>query len=382
MHCPKCRHEQKNSVECEECGLIFEKYRKVQDRKKKEKALSAERAEGTENDKKSVTGLNVFQVIFLVIVVAASTYYFTGYRQQEKVNQIGDIPPVNSKVPVVEQQEPPEAVTQSQVSPKPVMNRQSAIERARNATVSIETPWGTGSGFFVNKNYIVTNRHVVEFDEKKLADFKSSIETSRRMIELEQKKISDMKRTFRQMRKGPSRSQLGIIIASREEELKRVLPQLEEGERRLAELDRKVRPSDIKIVLNDGSEHFANYLLVSETSDLALMSLYAGDSTYIERPPKHTLLQQGDKVYTIGSPVGLRNTVTAGIFSGYRQQGSDGQVYLQTDAAINPGNSGGPLIDELGFARGVNTMILRNTEGIGFAIPIANVFEDFGSALY
>lgn len=382
MHCPKCRHEQKKSVECEECGLIFEKYRKVQDRKKKEKALSAERAEGTENDKKSVTGLNVFQVIILVIVVAASTYYFTGYRQQEKVNQIGDIPPVNSKVPVVAQQKPQKAVTQSQVSPKPAMNRQSAIERARNATVSIETPWGTGSGFFINKNYIVTNRHVVEFDEKKLADFKRSIETSRRLIKLEQQKISEMKRTFRQMRKGPSRSQLGIIISSREEELKRVLPQLEEGERRLAKLDRKVRPSDIKIVLNDGSEHFANYLLVSETSDLALMSLYAGDWTYIERPPRNAVLQQGDKVYTIGSPVGLRNTVTAGIFSGYRQQVADGQLYLQTDAAINPGNSGGPLIDELGFARGVNTMILRNTEGIGFAIPIAKVFEEFGSALY
>ncbi|MCP4337921.1 MAG: trypsin-like serine protease [Desulfobulbaceae bacterium] len=382
MHCPKCSHEQKNSMECEACGLIFEKFRKVQDRKKKEKVLRAERAESAENVEKSGTGLKVFQAIILVIVVAASTYYFTGYRQQEKVNQIADIPPVNSQVPVVEQQEPPEEVAQSQVSPQPVMNRQNAIERARNATVSIETPWGTGSGFFVNKNYIVTNRHVVEFDEKKLADFKRSIETSRRMIELEQQKISEMKRTFRQMRKGPSRSQLGIIIASREEELKRVLPQLEEGERRLAKLDRKVRPSDIKIVLNDGSEHFANYLLVSETSDLALMSLYAGDWKYIERPPKHTAMQQGDKVYTIGSPVGLRNTVTAGIFSGYRQQEADGQVYLQTDAAINPGNSGGPLIDELGFARGVNTMILRNTEGIGFAIPIAKVFEEFSSALY
>jgi serine protease Do len=382
MHCPKCRHEQKNSVECEECGLIFEKYRKVQDRKKKEKALRAERAERAENVEKSGTGLKVFQVIILVIVVAASTYYFTGYRQQEKVNQIADILPVNSKVPVAEQQEPPKAVTQSQVSPKPAMNRQNAIARARNATVSIETPWGTGSGFFVNKNYIVTNRHVVEFDEKKLVEFKRSIETTRRMIALEQQKISEMKRAFRQMRKGPSRSQLRIIISSREEELNRVLPKLEEGERRLAELERKVRPSDIKIVLKDGSEYFANYLLVSETCDLALMSLYAGDWTYIERPPKNTVLQLGDKVYTIGSPVGLRDTVTAGIFSGYRQQGPDGQVYLQTDAAINPGNSGGPLIDEFGFARGVNTMILRNTEGIGFAIPIGKVFEEFGSTLY
>jgi S1-C subfamily serine protease len=78
----------------------------------------------------------------------------------------------------------------------------------------------------------------------------------------------------------------------------------------------------------------------------------------------------------------LRFTVTAGIFSGYRQQESDGQIYLQTDAAINPGNSGGPLIDEHGYARGVNTMILRDTQGIGFAIPIEKVFEEFSSTLY
>jgi S1-C subfamily serine protease len=57
-------------------------------------------------------------------------------------------------------------------------------------------------------------------------------------------------------------------------------------------------------------------------------------------------------------------------------------VYLQTDAAINPGNSGGPLIDEAGYARGVTTMILNNTEGIGFAIPIEQVFEEFRSTLY
>jgi len=121
---------------------------------------------------------------------------------------------------------------------------------------------------------------------------------------------------------------------------------------------------------------------VSETSDLALMSLFSGDWSYIERPPKMMAMHQGDKVYTIGSPVGLRHTVTAGIFSGYRQQETNGQVYLQTDAAINPGNSGGPLIDENGYARGVNTMILRDTEGIGFAIPIETVFEEFSSTLF
>ncbi|BCL61343.1 hypothetical protein DGMP_20360 [Desulfomarina profundi] len=79
--------------------------------------------------------------------------------------------------------------------------------------------------------------------------------------------------------------------------------------------------------------------------------------------------------------MGLRHTVTSGVFSGYRKR-KDGQIFLQTDAAINPGNSGGPLIDENGFVYGVNTMILRGTEGIGFAIPIEKVYEEFSSSLF
>jgi S1-C subfamily serine protease len=379
MRCPKCEHVQKNAVECEACGLIFAKYRKVQERKKEEDAQQAEKAE------KSGTGMKILQVVALVVVVAATTYYFTGDRQQETTGQIAvESPPLSTvePQPVQRQRQVPEVVAQTPTRPKPAMNNQNVVERAKNSTVSIETPWGTGSGFFVNKNYIVTNRHVVEFDENKLADFKNRVETNRRLIELEQQKIAEMKRTLRQLPKGPSRSQLDIIIAKREEELNRILPQFQEEESRLDLLDRKVQPSDIKIILADGSEHVANYLLVSETSDLALMSLFSGDWTYLERPPRTAGLHQGDKVYTIGSPVGLRFTVTAGIFSGYRQQENNGQVYLQTDAAINPGNSGGPLIDEHGYARGVNTMILRDTQGIGFAIPIEKVFEEFSSTLY
>jgi S1-C subfamily serine protease len=379
MRCPKCEHVQKNAVECEACGLIFAKYRKVQERKKEEDAQQAEKAE------KSGTGMKILQVVALVVVVAATTYYFTGDRQQETTGQIAvESPPLSTvePQPVQRQRQVPEVVAQTPTRPKPAMNNQNVVERAKNSTVSIETPWGTGSGFFVNKNYIVTNRHVVEFDENKLADFKNRVETNRRLIELEQQKIAEMKRTLRQLPKGPSRSQLDIIIAKREEELNRILPQFQEEESRLDLLDRKVQPSDIKIILADGSEHVANYLLVSETSDLALMSLFSGDWTYLERPPRAAGLHQGDKVYTIGSPVGLRFTVTAGIFSGYRQQENNGQVYLQTDAAINPGNSGGPLIDEHGYARGVNTMILRDTQGIGFAIPIEKVFEEFSSTLY
>jgi len=69
------------------------------------------------------------------------------------------------------------------------------------------------------------------------------------------------------------------------------------------------------------------------------------------------------------------NTMTSGICSGYQQNQGTKEIWLQTDAAVNPGNSGGPLVDERGFVYGVNT--LKYGDGLGFAIPIQTVIEEF-----
>ena len=376
MRCPKCKHEQNNAVECESCGIIFERYRQFQDKKKAKKIAELERAQSSGKVSK------FFQLLLLVVAVAGSTYYFTGYRAAD-TEQVADVAPVLQEVAALESpkiKSPP----QKRVKPDSVPERSkyNTIEQARNATVSIETPWGTGSGFFISKDYIVTNKHVVEVDERKIIDFKNKVLQSRRLIELEQQKIANLRRQLRQLPMGPSRSQLSIIIQERVQQLERALPQQREAEQRLERLEDKVEPSSIKIILADGTEHVANYLLVSSDHDLALMSLYAAESHYLKKSPEKKALHQGDKVFAIGSPVGLRHTVTSGIFSSYRRQGEDGSIYLQTDAAINPGNSGGPLIDENGYVWGVNTSILRNTEGIGFAIPMTTVYEEFGSSLY
>jgi S1-C subfamily serine protease len=156
-----------------------------------------------------------------------------------------------------------------------------------------------------------------------------------------------------------------------------MLPAQEEAENRLKPMEQTLSQSDIKIILADGSTFSAQSIQTSPNRDLALLRVYSAKATVLRPAAKNSVLHQGDKVYTIGNPVGLRNSVTSGIFSGYRQLESTKEVFLQTDAPINPGNSGGPLIDEHGLVHGVNTMIIRGTQGIGFAIPIQTVLEEF-----
>ena len=89
-------------------------------------------------------------------------------------------------------------------------------------------------------------------------------------------------------------------------------------------------------------------------------------------------LQVGQKVFAIGCPFGLDQTLTTGVISGLgREIESVGSLpiegVIQTDAAINPGNSGGPLLDSSGRLIGVNTMVISESglySGVGFAVPV------------
>jgi S1-C subfamily serine protease len=92
-------------------------------------------------------------------------------------------------------------------------------------------------------------------------------------------------------------------------------------------------------------------------------------------------LEVGQKVFAIGNPFGLDQTLTTGVISGLGRQiraMTDRVIdgVIQTDAAINPGNSGGPLLDSRGRLIGVNTAIYSpsgTSTGIGFAIPVDTV---------
>lgn len=89
---------------------------------------------------------------------------------------------------------------------------------------------------------------------------------------------------------------------------------------------------------------------------------------------KEANLRAGESVFAIGNPRGLERTVTEGIVS-TANRNMDGQLYLQTTTQINPGNSGGPLFNLRGEVIGVTNMILLQSEGLGFAIPVRRVKE-------
>lgn len=116
-------------------------------------------------------------------------------------------------------------------------------------------------------------------------------------------------------------------------------------------------------------------------SDLALLKI---DATHLPaiRVRDNLRVHQGELVLAIGSPEGLRDSVTMGVVSAVARQtdANDPMFYVQTDAPLNPGNSGGPLVDIDGDLVGINTFMLSEgggSEGLGFAIPASIVKFDY-----
>ncbi len=135
------------------------------------------------------------------------------------------------------------------------------------------------------------------------------------------------------------------------------------------------RAYSIKVVLNDGSIYDARIIGSDKRSDVAILKILANRKFTPSKLGDSDKLEVGDIVLAIGNPFGLSYTVTSGIVSAKgRILGEDYfDQFIQTDASINPGNSGGPLVNLKGEVVGINTAILNNAQGIGFAIPINTV---------
>ena len=135
--------------------------------------------------------------------------------------------------------------------------------------------------------------------------------------------------------------------------------------------------SRIRVRLADGRELEAEVKGSDPKTDVALLQLEAdGDLPYAHLGQSDPL-QVGDHVIAIGNPFGLGHTVTSGIISGKSRVIGQGPYddFLQTDASINMGNSGGPLFDARGRVVGLNTAIVAQGTGVGFAVPVDLVKE-------
>lgn len=133
------------------------------------------------------------------------------------------------------------------------------------------------------------------------------------------------------------------------------------------------KATEIKIKTAAGKEYDAKVVGRDPKTDIALVKI----TTEAKLPKAAKLgnsdaIRVGDWVMAVGNPFGLGNTVTAGIISAKGRIIGAGPYddFLQTDAAINPGNSGGPLFNMDGEVVGINTAIVAQAQGIGFATPI------------
>src|SRR5207244_2792463 len=121
---------------------------------------------------------------------------------------------------------------------------------------------------------------------------------------------------------------------------------------------------------------------IDRETDLALLKIEQGGLSAISFGDSDTL-RQGDIVLAIGSPLGLKNSVSMGVVSAPARQISEENrlAYIQTDASINPGNSGGALVNVDGKLMGINSFIYTQSggsQGIGFAVPsnvVQNVYQ-------
>ena len=138
----------------------------------------------------------------------------------------------------------------------------------------------------------------------------------------------------------------------------------------------------IKVKLANGKEYEGKVVGRDPKTDLALVKIEGSSDLQPLNLGNSEDLKVGSWVVAVGSPFGLEQTVTAGIVSAKGRVIGSGPYdnFIQTDASINPGNSGGPLVNLKGEVVGINTAIIAEGQGIGFAIPV-NMAKEIASQL-
>ena len=380
MDCPKCGHQQADTIKCASCGIYFAKFAEQQAR------LASRPREGMQHAPPEA-GFGWGAITLTAIVSVVLVWGLMRGRTPAGAVPTGPARPAAELTPRGPEAPAPSAMASSarelsglEAQLARTFPARNAIESARNATVFIKTGWGMGSGFIIDGDcHVITNRHVVETDGARVASTVVDTPEMRWRIESAEQQLRANVAQQLQLRNA-LQGQPGTNL-----QLLEIDERIQAMRAELADLPGRVRGaisdkvegsgrSGFTVILVDGTEYRSLHAHYAEGRDLAMFQLPADHCPHLE-PGDSSGLAQGERLYTIGNPSGLAYSVTSGVFSGDRGAGQ--QRMLQTDAPINPGNSGGPLVRENGQVIGINTLVLKGAQGIGFAIPIEAIYQDF-----
>jgi S1-C subfamily serine protease len=138
------------------------------------------------------------------------------------------------------------------------------------------------------------------------------------------------------------------------------------------------------VTMHDGKQYDATLVGIDIPNDIAVLKIKPDDNELSPiRPGRSEKLRVGQRVFALGSPLGLEQTMTVGIVSSVNRTIPSlsrrmMKSIIQIDAALNRGNSGGPLMNSRGELIGMNTAIasqVGENSGIGFAIPSATILR-------
>jgi len=385
LTCPNCSHKQIDAKYCANCGVSFDEPNEAPQQHStgasdRSAIIRARVAESKRLRKKGRPGL-LFPCIILGCSGILFWLLFSGDDKESKDNDLlSNISLETSTSPDLKAAEETDFTgLAKQIGENfPASNK---IEAARNATVFIQTSWGTlGSGFIVNSQCkVFTNRHVIDpkYGIDQLEESEEFNVAYRSAASVLRDQISGLENQYKQLREEYREKHIKVVNVKTEiDKKKRKLANLKNNLRVNINdsIDRALSNSKFTASLVDGTSFEINNYQSSDKFDLASFTLPV-DGCPTAKIASNSQLNQGGRLFTIGNPSGLQFTVTSGVFSGYRDIGET--RILQTDAPINPGNSGGPLINEEGFVIGVNTATLSNAQNIGFSIPIEYALQEF-----
>ena len=348
--------------------------------------------------------------LFLVMVVAICTSNVLAdvYKYQDKNGKwhFTDKPPENKATTAVATgttSQASKANLQDDLTQK--FKPASKVDEASLAVVTVTTSGGSGSGFFVTSDgYIITNRHVVRpatssqskdvkerlaVRKRELDDYKFDLKQDAERLKEAEHNIDQEKKYIASGRASSSRQTQFERYVKRYQKNKKIHESNASRYRKLESEYKKAKSEygfsnslsnfsrKFTIRLKGGKKLKARLVKISKDYDLALLKLDNYTTPFLNLSVKRHP-RQGTKVFAIGSPLGITDSLTSGIIT------KAARDYLFTDARILPGNSGGPLIDAEGSVLGVNTAVVsqhQQADGLGVAIYAARIKGEFARDL-